>query len=140
MNKTRENITIGLTFLLATVGFLLSIAQDVSNLPLFKEFFAEYSNLAGVFISGAIMTKQILTIILDRWKTAVGMFLFTTIALLMCSCATSLEGLTKDQIAKREERGERWSKLGEAAGTLLINIGGSWVQAKALESGAGYKK
>lgn len=59
-------------------------------------------------------------------------------------CATSTEGLTKDQIAARatarEARSERWWAVGEGVGKILVNLGTGWVQAKALESGSGYRK
>lgn len=59
-------------------------------------------------------------------------------------CATSTAGLTKDQIATRatarEARNERWWAVGEGFGNILVNLGAGWVQAKALESGSGYRK
>lgn len=61
-------------------------------------------------------------------------------AIWLCACATtqpSVKGLTKDEIKleqaklvdKREIRNERWARIGEAAGTMAINIAGSWVKA-----------
>lgn len=62
----------------------------------------------------------------------------------LSGCATNLEGLSKDErrakLAAVEVRNERWAKIGEAAGMVLINLGTGWVQAKALESGSGFKK
>lgn len=67
------------------------------------------------------------------------------IVLLFCflvlpGCATTTAGLTKDQIAVREARNERWSGIGEGVGKILLNIGVGWVQAQAIESDRGFRK
>lgn len=61
-------------------------------------------------------------------------------------CATtSLEGLTKDQIAKREESRSAWSAWGRTAANVALNLGVGWVNAnrgneESLESNKGFRK
>lgn len=71
--------------------------------------------------------------------------------LALCSCATvppSTKSLTKDEIKLEraklvdaaEVRKERWARIGEVAGTMAINIAGSWFKAWLAPDDDGLKK
>lgn len=63
---------------------------------------------------------------------------------LLSSCATSLEGLTKDErrvvILERAQQESIWSKLGVGIATGLGNAAVGWVSAQALPDNRGLKK
>lgn len=72
-------------------------------------------------------------------------------SLALCSCATvppPTKSLSKDEIKleqaklvdKREIRNERWARIGEAAGSMAIQIAGSWVKAWFGQPDDGFKK
>lgn len=71
--------------------------------------------------------------------------------LALCSCATtqpSVKGLTKDEIKleqarivnAREVRNDRWARIGEVAGSMAINIAGSWFKAWLAPDDDGFRK
>ncbi len=133
---TRDKIIAGITFLLALIGTLLSIAQDVKNIP----GLGNYSNLAGTFIGFAIIAKQVLNVILDHLKptTVAKLIVFLAICISLFSCQTSLEGLSKDQkfeiIKGRESRAGIWTTIGSG---LAQGLGGAAVGWASAHSNSG---
>lgn len=66
--------------------------------------------------------------------------ILAALCLALCSCATTqppVKGLTKDEIKleqarivnAREVRNDRWARIGETAGSMAIQIAGSWFRA-----------
>lgn len=64
--------------------------------------------------------------------------------LFLSMCATTTEGLTKDQIAAREKSRSAWSAFGLGAANVALNLGLSYANAsrgdQQLPSGKGFRK
>lgn len=85
-------------------------------------------------------------------KLIIAIALCGTMLTFCTGCATtklpSTEGLTKEQIRleqarlvdAREVRNERWARVGEVAGTMAINIAGSWLKAWLQPNEDGFRK